>query len=518
MSNPTVIPVVDEGLGNSTYLLDLGDGRASGAWTRAGTCGRSAPPPHGGDCGSRSRSDTHLHADFLSGRRQLAATDGAQLLASAAGGREFPHTGLRDERRGRSGRAAAAGAGDSRAHPRASGVPAARRAQRGRGVHRRIAAGRVGGPHRSRVARTGPRNWPGPSTRSLRRLPSLRDEVSVWPTHGAGRSAPPRPARRGPARIGTEKATNPLLGAPTRTPSWRALLGSLGSFPPYFLRLGEINRRGPGSLARHAGTWPELTVDAGACAAGRRRGQIVDVRPVTGFAAGHLRGAMSIPLRPAFATWLGWLAATGPAAGRSSGTTTRTRTRSSGRRRRSATTTSSASSPAEWRLARRRRTRHDQLPLVPAEHIDGRRCWTSGRPRSSLAGHCPGCGARRTRRHRRPRRGSTAGAAGGDVRARGTGDERRQPARRAPGTTTSPCWTAGPIDWVAATGRRAARRVMTETTPGAGRSGWACGPTPPSSPCWSRSTPWSAAWSARNAPSCPCWPSRSSTSPPTPPA
>ena len=34
----------------------------------------------------------------------------------------------------------------------------------------------------------------------------------------------------------------------------------------------------------------------------------VDVRPFPEFAAGHIPGATSIPLRPAFASWLGWLA------------------------------------------------------------------------------------------------------------------------------------------------------------------------------------------------------------------
>jgi len=35
---------------------------------------------------------------------------------------------------------------------------------------------------------------------------------------------------------------------------------------------------------------------------------MVDARPLTAFAAGHIPGALSIPLRDAFATWLGWLA------------------------------------------------------------------------------------------------------------------------------------------------------------------------------------------------------------------
>src|SRR6266702_3061826 len=66
-----LIPLVDEGLGNSAYLAGLGGGRALAA-------------------------DTHLHADFLSGAVQLAADEGATVLASAAGRRAFPHTALAD--------------------------------------------------------------------------------------------------------------------------------------------------------------------------------------------------------------------------------------------------------------------------------------------------------------------------------------------------------------------------------------------------------------------------------------
>jgi hypothetical protein len=36
-------------------------------------------------------------------------------------------------------------------------------------------------------------------------------------------------------------------------------------------------------------------------------GYVVDVRPVADYAAGHIPGSVSIPLRPQYATWLGWL-------------------------------------------------------------------------------------------------------------------------------------------------------------------------------------------------------------------
>jgi rhodanese-related sulfurtransferase len=137
-------------------------------------------------------------------------------------------------------------------------------------------------------------------------LAALPDDVAVWPTHGAGSfcSAPPGAERT--STIGREKTTNPLLRAADEDAFVTALLGSLGSFPPYFRRLGEINRRGPGVLD-HPPALPGLDV-------ARTRSMLadgallVDVRPVADFAAAHLPGSLSIPLRPVFASWLGWLA------------------------------------------------------------------------------------------------------------------------------------------------------------------------------------------------------------------
>lgn len=83
-----------------------------------------------------------------------------------------------------------------------------------------------------------------------------------------------------------------------------ALLAGLGSYPGYFRQLAEINRRGPRpltaspALAALSVEQVVAAVDAGAL--------LIDVRPVQAFAAAHLPGAVSLPLRPAFATWLGW--------------------------------------------------------------------------------------------------------------------------------------------------------------------------------------------------------------------
>jgi rhodanese-related sulfurtransferase len=143
---------------------------------------------------------------------------------------------------------------------------------------------------------------------SLHRLAALPGEVQVWPTHGAGSfcSAPPGAERT--STIAHELATNPLLHASDENAFVAQLLSSLGSYPPYFRRLGEVNRIGPPLLDGTPILRP-LSVDEvqvrladGAI--------LIDARPLDRFAEAHVDGAISIPLRPVFASWLGWLAPT----------------------------------------------------------------------------------------------------------------------------------------------------------------------------------------------------------------
>jgi glyoxylase-like metal-dependent hydrolase (beta-lactamase superfamily II) len=75
-----IVPVVDEGPGNSAYLADLGDGRALAVDVpRDLRAVRAAAGRHG--LKIVFAADTHLHADFLSGAPQLAVGDGTRILA-----------------------------------------------------------------------------------------------------------------------------------------------------------------------------------------------------------------------------------------------------------------------------------------------------------------------------------------------------------------------------------------------------------------------------------------------------
>jgi hydroxyacylglutathione hydrolase len=302
MVAPVVIPVVDEGLGNSSYLVELGDHRALAVDASLDLRALRAEAERRG-LRVRFAADTHLHADFLSGAVQLAAVDGARVLASAAGRREFAHQGLDEgdevDLGGLTLRALAT--------PGHTGEHLSFELLDGSTVVGVFTGGSliVGGAARTDLAgadRT--EELTRLQYRSLHRLITLSDATKVWPTHGAGSfCSAPRGAER-TSTIGQEKSSNPLLTAPDEDTFVERLLSGLGSFPAYFLRLAEANRRGPAVI--HDPTVAAL--DASKISALADSGTVlIDVRPLRDFAAGHIPGALSIPLRPQFVSWLGWL-------------------------------------------------------------------------------------------------------------------------------------------------------------------------------------------------------------------
>jgi hydroxyacylglutathione hydrolase len=299
-----IVPVVDVGLGNSAYLVDLGDGRALAVDApRDLRAVRAAAARHG--LTVAFAADTHLHADFLSGALQLAGEDGAQILASASGGRAFEHTRLADgdevDLGGLRLRAWATPGhtAEHLAYLLLDGVQPLGVFTGGSLLVGAVARTDLSGPQRAEpLARS--------QYASVHRLLTLPDATPVYPTHGAGSfcSAPPGADRT--TTIGRERAANPLLAAADEDAFVAALQAGLGSFPGYFLRLPEQNRRGPAVIAGAPALAP---LTAGQVRARQNDGaQVIDVRPVRDYAAGHVPGSLAIPLRDAFATWLGWLA------------------------------------------------------------------------------------------------------------------------------------------------------------------------------------------------------------------
>jgi hydroxyacylglutathione hydrolase len=299
-----VVEMVDEGLGNASYLVDIGDGRA------VVIDPSRDPAPYLAVADERGleiayAAETHLHADFVSGSRELAER-GATVLASATGNYRFDHAPMGDgeelELAGLVLRAVAT-PGHTPEHLSYLFLDG----------DRPLALFTGGALLVGSVARTDlisdEQTIPlaKAAYRSAHKLvDGLSADVGVYPTHGAGSfcSAPTSSGRT--TTVGRERASNQVLLALDEDVFASSFLGGLGTFPAYFLRLRPVNQRGPAVFGDSPPQLASLQVErvqeeiaSGAV--------IVDVRPFTEFADGHISGSVSIELRPQFASWLGWL-------------------------------------------------------------------------------------------------------------------------------------------------------------------------------------------------------------------
>ncbi|MBI2710349.1 MAG: MBL fold metallo-hydrolase [Actinobacteria bacterium] len=300
-----VVTFVDEGLGHSSHVVDLGDGGVLVLDpARLPTEQREAARRTGTTIAFTA--DTHTHADYLSGSPDLAV-DGATFLAPAGARLLHPHEPVNDGDRVRVGRLqleAIATPGHTPDHLAylllgPDGRPVALFSGGSLMVGTVGRTDLLGPEHSEALARQ--------LHRALHeRILTLPDDLPVYPTHGEGSfcAAPAGGSRV--TTIGRERATNPLLQAGSEDEFVDHLLDGLGSYPAYFRRLPELNRIG---VAHHAAP-PSLDrldpagVEGVVAVAGAL---VVDARPARAFAAGHVPGSLSVALRPAFASWLGWL-------------------------------------------------------------------------------------------------------------------------------------------------------------------------------------------------------------------
>jgi hydroxyacylglutathione hydrolase len=132
------------------------------------------------------------------------------------------------------------------------------------------------------------------------------DSVMVYPTHGAGSLCSTGIASTSWSTVGFERRHDPLL-APMEIDAFaRALLAGQPTFPRYFARMRPINQSGPRLLG---GVVPAIEPLAGdrldAALAGGAI--VVDTRRPEAHAAARIPGSLSIPAGSSFGTWLGWV-------------------------------------------------------------------------------------------------------------------------------------------------------------------------------------------------------------------
>ena len=265
-------------------------------------------------------TETHIHADFVSGSRELAARTGARLLLSREGGPDWQYAFASADN------AVLVGEGDrftvGNIQVDVMHTPghtpehlsfmvtdtAATDVPMGIATGDFIFAGDVGRPDLLEKAAGIAGTMEGGARllfRSLARFRTLPDHLQLWPGHGAGSACGKSLGAVPQTTLGYERAVNWAFGIGDEKAFVDAVLEGQPEPPKYFAEMKRINRDGPrvlgGMPEPRALALPELG------AALSRGGLVVDTRPADAFAAGHVPGTISIPLNRSFTTWAGWL-------------------------------------------------------------------------------------------------------------------------------------------------------------------------------------------------------------------
>lgn len=138
------------------------------------------------------------------------------------------------------------------------------------------------------------------------RLPGIPDITEVFPGHGAGSLCGKAIGSRPSSTVGYERLFNKALAARDETEWVTALLADMPLAPPYFQRMKQINREGPpliGATLPGQRRWSATHVYEQTC----EHCLVVDVRSKEAFAAAHIPNAINIPFGPNLSTWAGWL-------------------------------------------------------------------------------------------------------------------------------------------------------------------------------------------------------------------
>jgi hydroxyacylglutathione hydrolase len=249
--------------------------------------------------------ETHLHADFVSGHRELAERTGAAIYMGAKAGAKFAHIDVHDGFELRVGEVTVRVL-ETPGHTIESIclLVSAEDSTKPWAVLTgdTLFLGDVGRPDLSGTYSA--EQLAGMLYDSLHaKILPLPDDVLVYPAHGAGSLCGRNMRAERSSTIGTERLTNYALQISSRQEFVRNLTSSLAPKPEYFLQDAEINREGAPALSELP---PLPPISANDLKKLLEDGVIaLDVRPADEFAAGHVPGSINIALSGQFASWAG---------------------------------------------------------------------------------------------------------------------------------------------------------------------------------------------------------------------
>ena len=298
---------VNENLGNSSYLVASEQTRQAVVIDAERDIARYVRIAEGLGLRLTHALDTHLHADFVSGARELAAQYGITIGASAESNLAFDYLRLNE--------GDALSLGDLKLGVLAT--PGHTPEHIGFALIEEnctepIAlftggAFIVGGAARTDLLG---HHFTQPLTHLLyetihQKILRYPDQVAIYPTHGAGSFCNAPSSSERTSTIGRERQSNPLARAETEAEFIEQALGSLPSYPTYFNYLRAVNQLGA-EILRGVPVLKPLAPRV-VCEQMAQGVAVVDTRTSREFAEGHISNSYGIPLGAPLSTWAGWV-------------------------------------------------------------------------------------------------------------------------------------------------------------------------------------------------------------------
>lgn len=254
--------------------------------------------------------ETHLHADFVSGHRELAARTGAEIVFGEKAGAKFTHRAVGDGDELNVGRVRLRIIETPGHTPESICVlvidPEVSEQPQKILTGDTLFIGDVGRPDLA-----GAKGYTSQMMAAMmydtlhQKILQMDDAVEVYPAHGAGSMCGRNLSTETSSTIGQQRKFNYALQPMSKEEFVRIMTADLPEAPKYFSQDAEMNRAGAAHLT-------ELPRPASLTAAAVRELPaqsyvLLDVRAAADFGAGHVPDAINIGLEGQFATWAGCL-------------------------------------------------------------------------------------------------------------------------------------------------------------------------------------------------------------------
>jgi hydroxyacylglutathione hydrolase len=260
--------------------------------------------------------ETHLHADFVSGHRELSARTGAEIVFSEKAGSTFPHCAVKEGDEIKLGKAILK-IMETPGHTPESICILVTDTEVSNQPQKVLTGdtlfiGDVGRPDLAGGKGYTPQMMASMMYDTLHeKLLKLSDAVEVYPAHGAGSMCGKSMSKETSSTIGEQRKFNYALKPMAKDEFVRMMTAELPEAPAYFPKDAEINRTGAEALSelpKPKALSPEQVREViGNTQTESLRYIILDVRPAPEFGAGHLPDSLNIGLSGQFAIWAGSL-------------------------------------------------------------------------------------------------------------------------------------------------------------------------------------------------------------------